>query len=100
MADAWPYPMDIDPRLLELNRTGSYNHNTATQIVPSNETQYGGDSWPNIPASTGSFIPDPLAGPHLAIGFFDADMSAVGGDFQLIGAQGSLTKCNCRASRY
>jgi len=89
MNDAWPYPTGIDPRLLELNHAEAYDHNTAPQVFPSNGTQFGDDSWPKIPALTGSFVPTTLAGPHPDMGAFDVDMSALGGDFQVNDAPGS-----------
>ncbi|KAE9367635.1 hypothetical protein N431DRAFT_348591 [Stipitochalara longipes BDJ] len=93
MDAAWPSPMGVNPRDLELNHDVSYDHNISTSFQgppahSSNGTHYCYDSWPSEPAPTGSFMPIALAGPHLEIGAFDVGMPATGGDFHVNGTIG------------
>jgi hypothetical protein len=93
MATFWPDPVGINLRDLEL---GHIYHDQdistslqASQTVSYNEAQSSDDSWPNLPASTGTFTQTALAGPHLGMGAFSVDMSAHG-DLQFNSAVGIL----------
>jgi hypothetical protein len=91
MATFWPDPVGINLRDLELSHI--YHDQDisttlqASQTILYNGVQSGDDSWPNLPASTGTFTQTALAGPHLEMGAFSVDMSAHR-DFQFNSAVG------------
>ena len=89
----WPSHLAIDPRDLELNQTIS----SAPEIPTSfhgphtnfNATSSSLNSWPNIPAPQGTFVPTALAEPYVETGAFDGNMSALNqAEFQFNGVAG------------
>jgi hypothetical protein len=93
MDAGWSSLIGVNPRDLELNCNAYYDHDISTSFQashskPSNETQSGVDSWPNVPASTGVFMSGTLAGPYLEMAAFDMNMLAQEGDFQDNGGVG------------